>query len=113
MKTVAKFLVLLLAVVMMLSCFAACGKDNKTPNKKPTTQNNNNNNNTDLGYEMPEKVDLDDYIYRAFVRSNAKSSDPTSDGNPAFACEDFWVNPQEGEPEDALAFSVYYRNMDI
>ena len=115
MKKVARFLVFLLAVAMMISCFAACGKDDKTPSKKPTNQNNNSNNNntTDLGYEMPEKVDLDEYLYRAFVRSNVKTSDPWSDGNPAFLCEDFWVNPKEGEPEDALAFSVYYRNMDI
>ena len=110
MKTVAKFLVLLLAVAMMLSCFAACNKNDKNNNnKKPS----NGNSSTDLGYEMPEKVDLDDYIYRAYVRSNASTSDFVADGNPSFYCEDFWINPDEGEPEDALAFAVYHRNQDI
>ena len=63
--------------------------------------------------EMPEKVDLDDYTYRAYVRSNVSTGDPFADGNPAFYCEDFWVNPAEGEPEDALSYAVYRRNQDI
>lgn len=110
MKKVARFLLLLLAVAMMISCFAACGKkDDKK--KKPTT---NNNNNTTAGVDMPDIVDLDDYIYRAYVRSNAATGgDSMADGNPSFYCEDFWVNPEEGEPEDALAFSVYERNNQI
>ena len=62
---------------------------------------------------MPEKVDLDGYIYRAYVRSNVATGDPFADGNPAFYCEDFWINPAEGEPEDALEYAVYHRNQDI
>ena len=66
------------------------------------------------GPEMPEKVDLDGYIYKAYVRSNASTGgDTREDGNPAFYCEDFWLNLAEGEPEDALAYSVYCRNQDI
>ena len=108
MKKVARVLILLLVVAMTISCFAACGKrDDKK--KKPTS-----NNNTSTGVDMPDIVDLDDYIYRAYVRSNAATGgDPMADGNPAFFCEDFWVNPEEGEPEDALAFSVYERNNQI
>ena len=111
MKTVARILVLLLAVAMLVTCFAACNKKDKNNNKKPTT--NNNNITGDLGYEMPEKVDLDGYTYRAYVRSNVSTGDPVADGNPSFYCEDFWINPEEGEPEDALAFAVYHRNKDI
>ena len=67
----------------------------------------------DNGSDMPEKVDLDGYVYKAYVRSNASTGDPTNDGNPAFYCEDFWINLAEGEPEDVLEWSVYHRNMDI
>ena len=109
MKKAARILVLLLAVAMMISCFAACGKkDDKK--KKPSSSGNN----TTAGVDMPDIVDLDDYTYRAYVRSNAKTGGDTKvDGNPGFFCEDFWVNPEEGEPEDALAFSVYERNNQI
>ncbi|MBE6699433.1 MAG: hypothetical protein E7584_04250, partial [Ruminococcaceae bacterium] len=109
MKTVSKILVLLLAIAMMLSCFAACNQKDKNNGNKPSGGNNN----TDLGYEMPDIVDLDEYTYRAYVRSNASTSDFSNDGNAAFACEDFWINTEEGEPEDALAYAVYHRNQDI
>ncbi|MBQ7391851.1 MAG: hypothetical protein IJV73_04120, partial [Clostridia bacterium] len=65
-------------------------------------------------YKMPEKVDMDGYIYRAYVRSNAITGGPVmEDGNPAFYCEDFWVNPAQGEPEDVLEYAVYHRNQQI
>ena len=58
--------------------------------------------------------DMGGYIYRAYVRSNAATDgSPMEDGNPAFHCEDFWVNPAEGEPEDALSYAVYNRNQEI
>jgi hypothetical protein len=62
---------------------------------------------------MPEAVDLGGYTYRAYVRSNAATSTPVEDGNPSFFCEDFWVDPLQGEPEDALAYAVYTRNKEI
>ena len=121
MKKAAKVLTLMLAVIMLVSCFAAC---NKEPDKKPApTENNEQNknpsgNNTvttspDDALDMPEKVDLDGYTYRAYVRSNAATGTPVEDGNPAFFCEDFWVDPNQGEPEDALAYAVYYRNKEL
>ena len=109
MKTLVRLLVLLLAVAMMASCFVACNDKDKNKGKKPGGSNSN----TELGYEMPDIVDLDDYIYRAYVRANVSTGDPTSDGNPSFYCEDFWINPEEGEPEDALSYAVYHRNQDI
>ena len=113
MKKAARILVLLLAIAMLVTCFAACNKKDKETGKKPVTGNNNNNKVEDLGYEMPDKVDLDGYTYRAYVRSNVSTGDPFADGNPAFYCEDFWINTEEGEPEDALAYAVYHRNQDI
>lgn len=67
----------------------------------------------DLPYEMPEKVDMGGYTYRAYVRSNVSTGNPLEDGNPAFYCEDFWYDPSNGEPEDALSYSVYIRNKEI
>ena len=63
--------------------------------------------------EFPEAVDLGGYTYNAYVRSNYKSETPGLDGNPDFYCEDFWINPDNGEPEDAISFAVYQRNNKI
>ena len=111
MKKAARLLVLLLAVAMMISCFAACGKKNKNnPGKNPSGGGSSDA----LGYEMPEKVDLGGYDYYAYVRSNAETGGSSvDDGNPMFYCEDFWVDPNMGEPEDALEYAVYYRNKEI
>ena len=62
--------------------------------------------------EMPDKVDLGGYTYRAYVRSNEVTGNPVEDGNPAFYCEDFWVDSSQGE-RDALSYSVYMRNTEI
>ncbi len=62
---------------------------------------------------FPEAVDLGGYKYKAYVRSNYSTQNPTLDGNPDFYCEDFWVDPSYGEPEDALSFAVYQRNQKI
>ena len=113
-KRLIAIIAAVLAVAVLVPVIILIPKGNTTKpdkNKKPIT--NNNNVVEDLGYEMPDKVDLDGYIYRAYVRSNVSTGDPFADGNPAFYCEDFWINTEEGEPEDALAFAVYHRNQDI
>ncbi len=128
MKKAIKVLTLLLAVIMLVTCFAACNK--KPPHKTPAPTDNNEQNNNPTGTTsgnidevttppeedpviLPDKVDLDGYTYRAYVRSNATTSTPVEDGNPAFFCEDFWVDPNQGEPEDALAYAVYMRNHEL
>ena len=59
-------------------------------------------------------IDLEGYTYRAYVRSNAYTANPLVDGNPAFYCEDFWYDyANNGEPEDALSYSVFMRNRTI
>ena len=125
MKKAVKILTLLLAVVMLFSCFAACNKNaNTNPNGTTPAGNggnnqkpgNDNQNTTpeDPGYVLPEQVDMGGYIYKAYVRSNIPTGGPPmEDGNPAFFCEDFWIDSTLGQPEDALASSVYKRNQEI
>ncbi len=131
MKNIARILVLLLAIAMLVSTLAACNK-NKTPTHQtppPSDENtvttpSGNGGNVGGGEEettpagssivTPDKIDMNGYTYRAYVRSNAATGgDPMEDGNPSFYCEDFWVDPNAGEPEDALAYAVYMRNKEI
>ena len=131
MKNIARILVLLLVIAMMVSTFAACNK-NKTPTHQTpppsdentvTTPSGNGGNvgggeeettPANSGIAMPDKIDMNGYTYRAYVRSNVSTGgDPMEDGNPSFYCEDFWVDPNAGEPEDALAYAVYMRNKEI
>ena len=125
MKNAVKLLTLLLALVMLVSCLAACNTgSNNNGNGNTTTPNTNNNGNDNTDpdetdpdeplYTVPEKVDLQGYTYKAYVRSNIPTGGkPMDDGNPAFYCEDFWIDPALGQPEDALAASVYKRNQEI
>ena len=62
---------------------------------------------------FPEAVDLGGYTYKAYVRSNYKGEIPAFDGNPDFYCEDFWVDPAAGEPEEVISYAVYHRNNKI
>ena len=70
---------------------------------------------TEDDLDMPEKVNLGGYTYKAYVRSNAviTGGNTLEDGNPSFYCEDFWVDPNKGEPEDVLEYAVYLRNKEI
>ena len=135
MKKAVKIVTLLLAIVMLVSCFAACndkkGGGHKTP---PPTEDNGGQTTTPSGSDsgnsgntgdtttpppeaeppiMPDIVDLDGYVYRAYVRSNVATGTPVEDGNPEFYCEDFWIDSNQGEPEDALAYAVYTRNHEL
>jgi hypothetical protein len=104
MKKALRILTLMLAVLMLVTCFAACNKNkggnHKTPaptdDNGPSNNNNNNNNPSKPNNDneqtttppaedeviMPEAVDLDGYTYRAYVRSNAATGTPVEDGNP-------------------------------
>ncbi len=67
-------------------------------------------------YNLPQNEDLSmqgsPYLYRAYVRSGYQSSNPMEDGNPAFRCEDFFVERLSDQP-DALEYAVYKRNREI
>ncbi len=129
MKKIAKLLILVLVVAMMIPAFAACNDKKPThqtppPSDGTTTAPNNGGNSgtgdqettTDPGNTPPppEKIDMNGYTYRAFVRSNNQTGgDTMEDGNPSFYCEDFWIDTTGGEPEDALSYAVYMRNKEI
>lgn len=117
MKRITKVLVLLLAFCMIIPCMAACNKDKDT-DKKP---NNNNNNQVTLpegsDIVMPEVVDMDGFIYRAYVRDFA-GADPTEFkaqtmyGNNDYKCIDFWADAANSE-DDVIPYAVYGRNQQI
>lgn len=112
--------VILVPVIIVI---ATNGNSNTPPKKPPVTNQSTTPSNgssgdvttppEEAGVDMPDKVNLEGYTYRAYVRSNVSTGTPVEDGNPAFYCEDFWVNPEEGEPADALAYAVYKRNQEI
>ena len=112
MKILTKVFALLLALLMIVPCLAACGDTGasetttaddieQNPGGKPedTTKKDPN---------YLEPVDLSnpdgtEYIYKAYVRSILTP-------NRGFWCEDFWVAETS---EDALSFAVYSRNQSI
>lgn len=66
---------------------------------------------------LPEVVDMDGYVYRAYVRDQAGTS-PTAhaaqiaNGNNDYRCVDFWVDEANSE-NDVISFAVYKRNKQI
>ena len=64
---------------------------------------------------MPEKIDMNGYTYRAYVRKYAGSDDldpQMQHGNNRFYCIDFWVEEEDRE-QDAISYAVYSRNSRI
>ena len=130
MKRITRVLILLLALCMLVSCFAACNK--KTPDKKPAPTDGGNNANTTPGGQqeevttppdegpqivMPEVIDMDGYTYRAYVRDFAGTSPDAhkaqvANGNNDYRCVDFWVDEANSE-NDFISFAVYNRNKQI
>ncbi len=100
MKNIIKIAVLLLALLMIVPCLAACNKNTATTDdggtRPPIEQ--------DDPY-LQQVGDLERYNYTAFVRSDKS-------GNGGFKCEDFWVDPETGGG-DALSFAVKERNATI
>ena len=136
MKHITRILILLLALCMIIPCIAACNKDN---GKKPApdtgdvnNNNNNNNNNQNTGNGgggdttttppedniiMPEVVDMDGYVYRAYVRDRAGSKPDAhaaqiANGNNDYRCVDFWIDEANSE-NDFISYAVYHRNKQI
>ena len=129
MKRITRILVLLLALCMVVACFAACN-DNKKPDKKPAPNTGDNNGGTtpnevedvttpDPGpqIEMPEVIDMGGFTYRAYVRDHAGTSPDAhkaqvANGNNDYRCVDFWVDEANSE-NDFISFAVYDRNKKI
>jgi hypothetical protein len=132
MKRITRVLILLLALCMLVSCFAACNNKKKTPDKKPAPTDNGNNTVTTPGGQqeevttppdegpqivMPEVIDMDGYTYRAYVRDFAGTSPDAhkaqvANGNNDYRCVDFWVDEANSE-NDFISFAVYNRNKQI
>jgi len=126
MKKLAKVLILLLALCVVIPCFAACNKDNgghKTPppsSEQNTTPSGFDNTTTppeDDGIDWPEKVDLGGYTYKAYVRESAGTVPDAYQaqiayGNNDYRCIDFWVDEANSEV-DAISFAVFNRNKQI
>ncbi len=121
MKTITRLLVLLLAVVMLVPCLAACGGDNteETTTNTGNTNKPNDNQETTTGNEGPKdpvKITMTNaaggqYIYKVHkASSRAEGLTDSNYGNPAFYCEDFYVAETSN---DALSYAVYTRNQTI
>ena len=68
-------------------------------------------------YNLPEKIDMQGYTYKAYVRKFA-GTDPDAlkaqinNGNNRYECIDFWVDEENSEV-DAISYAVYQRNKKI
>jgi len=133
MKTALKLMALLLCLLMLVPCIAACQADGDetgtgtgtgvadatgtgegTGEGTGTGDESASVSGTELGTDedgnevLPELgletyTDLGGYTYKAYVRSS-------NSGNGAFLCEDFWVETYSNDP---LTYAVYARNTDI
>ena len=123
MKTAIKLLALLLCLVMLVPCLAACDGEEEPAGNTTGDATADGSGTGDQGTEsgavsetetdykgqiaveegLDKYEDLGGYTYKAYVRSGEA-------GNGAFACEDFWV---ESVSRDPLAYAVYQRNADI
>ncbi len=132
MKTITKILICILAMCMILPFMASCNEKKpnnvqyQTPPPEETQQTtpppsgtgDQATETTTEGEEIPptpEKVDMNGYTYRAYVRKNAGSDtidDQMANGNNRFFCIDFWVEEEERE-QDAISYAVYNRNSKI
>ena len=119
MKRITKVLILFLALCMIIPCMAACGNKDKDTGKKPGSNNGGNQVTLPEGSDivMPEVVDMDGFIYKAYVRDFA-GADPTEYkaqtmyGNNDYKCIDFWADAA-GSEDDVIPYAVYGRNQQI
>ena len=68
-------------------------------------------------YNLPEKIDMQGYTYKAYVRKFAGTSPDAHkaqlmNGNNLYECIDFWVDEENSEA-DAISYAVYQRNKKI
>ncbi len=114
MKLSCKLLSLVMALLMLVSVFAACGGDSGDGNG--TTVGDGNNGTTggdggttttgeDIVPDEPPK-DLGGYLYKAYVRQKTLGAD----GNNGYRITDFWV---DGATSDVVSTAVYIRNAKI
>ena len=138
MKRLTKILVCILAFCMLLPLMASCNEKKpnnvqyQTPPPEETEQttppaggNGGDNNNEgaieettppdpDAGIVKPEKIDMNGYTYKAYVRTHAGDTldEQLANGNNTYKCIDFWVSEEDRE-QDAISYAVYSRNSRI
>lgn len=129
MKSITKILIIFLALCMLVPMIAACNKDkggNNTTTPQASQNNDPDNTNPDDPdettepedvVELPEPVDMQGYVYKAYVRKFA-GTDPDAlkaqinNGNNRYECIDFWVD-ETNSGADAISAAVYRRNSQI
>lgn len=140
MRKITKLLILLLTLCMIIPCIAACNKDKGGQHQAPPPEENTtapNGGSTDddpdwedddtdpddddddnkTAIEMPEKIDMKGYVYKAYVRDYAGENPDAhkaqvANGNNDYRCIDFWVDANNSE-EDVIPYAVYRRNQTI
>ena len=126
MKRITRVLILFLVLCLLVPFVASCNKDKDT---NPSNNDNKNPSNTTTGggdlspnpdedeIELPEVVNMDGYMYKAYVRKFAGSSPDAlqaqlQNGNNRYECIDFWVD-EANSRVDAISAAVYRRNQQI
>lgn len=116
MKRFTKILTCLLALCLLVPCVVSCNEKKKNPtnnpNKKPSSSVTTTD--PDANIEKPELVDMDGYIYKAYVRDVVGDTldEQLAGGNNLYRCIDFWIDEANSE-EDVISFAVYTRNNRI
>lgn len=134
MKRMTKLFICVLALCMLLPFVASCNNGNKTQYQTPppsetegekTPSSGNSGNTTEpgtsnkpedpyLGPNMPDIVDMQGYVYKAYVRTHAGDTldEQLAHGNNFYKCIDFWIDEANRE-QDAISYAVYSRNSRI
>ena len=129
MKSITKILIIFLALCMLVPMIAACNKDkggNNTTTPQASQNNDPDNTNPDDPdettepedvVELPEPVDMQGYVYKAYVRKFAGTTPDAhqaqiQNGNNRYECIDFWVD-EANSGADAISAAVYRRNNQI
>ena len=119
MKRITKVLILLLALCMIIPCFAACNNNNKKKDPNQTTPPSGDVTTPPVEdtIDMPEVVNMNGHVYKAYVRQQAGTSPDAhnaqiQNGNNDYRCVDFWVDEANSET-DVISFAVFNRNKRI
>ena len=117
MKATVKLLALVLALLMLVPCFAACGggDDGKqdTEGNDTTTENKDNQDNDgeDQTTQSPYIFDMEGYDYQAYAwLTNHDPGDSPMNGS--FFVIDFYVQAL-GDSKDPIAIATWTRNQEI
>ena len=119
MKRITRVLILLLALCMIIPCFAACNNNNKKKDPNQTTPPSGDVTTPPVEdtIDMPEVININGHVYKAYVRQQAGTSPDAhnaqiQNGNNDYRCVDFWVDEANSET-DVISFAVFNRNKRI